>query len=122
MSMFFFPFRRLVNSSVIEAADIIEKLSLRDDKNLKLALFSLQKFIKVSGMRRLRLLTNLNSTKEEQFAQEFLKRGGLKELTDVIHSNHGNTLAVKPSGSYCFSPTDVSLPVCVGGHAAPDGT
>ena len=41
---------RLVNSSVIEAADIIEKLSLRDDKNLKLALFSLQKFIKVSGM------------------------------------------------------------------------
>jgi len=40
-----------VNSSVIEAADIIEKLSMRDDKNLKLALFSLQKFIKVSGMR-----------------------------------------------------------------------
>lgn len=47
-----FPvFHRLVNSSVIEAADIIEKLSLRDDKNLKLALFSLQKFIKVSGIR-----------------------------------------------------------------------
>ena len=44
-----FPFHRLVNSSVIEAADIIEKLSLRDDKVLKLALFSLQKFIKVSG-------------------------------------------------------------------------
>lgn len=45
----FLPFYRLVNSSVIEAADIIEKLSLRDDKILKLALFSLQKFIKVSG-------------------------------------------------------------------------
>ena len=44
------PFRRLVNSSVIEAADIIEKLSPRDDKNLKRALFSLQKFIKVSGI------------------------------------------------------------------------
>ena len=33
--------------------------------------------------------------KEEQFAQEFLKRGGLKELIDVIHTSHGNTLAVK---------------------------
>ena len=48
------PFRRLVNSSVIEAADTIEKLSLRDDKNLKLALFSLQKFIKVSRIREAR--------------------------------------------------------------------
>ena len=44
-------FRRLVNSSVIEAADIIEKLNLREDRNLKLALFSLQKFIKVSRIR-----------------------------------------------------------------------
>jgi hypothetical protein len=41
-------FHRLVNSSEIEAADIIEKLNLREEKNLKLALFSLQKFIKVS--------------------------------------------------------------------------
>jgi hypothetical protein len=32
--------------------------------------------------------------KEEQFAQEFLKRGGLGELIDVIHNSHGNTLAV----------------------------
>ena len=40
-------FHRLVNSSVIEAAETIEKLNLREEKNLKLALFSLQKFIKV---------------------------------------------------------------------------
>lgn len=51
MSMLLLPVPyRLVNSSVIEAADIIEKLSLRDDKNLKLALFSLQKFVRVSEM------------------------------------------------------------------------
>lgn len=55
------------------------------------------------GCEGLRSLTDLNLTKEEQFAQEFLKRGGLKELTDVIHSSHGNTLAVKRSDSYCFS-------------------
>jgi hypothetical protein len=47
----FLPSHRLVSSSVIEAADIIEKLNLREDKNLKLALFSLQKFIKVSRIR-----------------------------------------------------------------------
>ena len=40
-------------------------------------------------------------TKEEQFAQEFLKRGGLKELIDVIHTSHGNTLAVEQSGFCC---------------------
>ena len=99
----FSPLHRLGNSSVIEAADIIEKLCLRDDKNLKLALFSLQKFIKVSGTRKSRSLTDLNSTKEEQFAQEFLKRGGLRELIVVIHSSHGNTLAVPQSGSYLRS-------------------
>ena len=44
-------FHRLVNSSEIEAVEIIEKLNLREEKNLKLALFSLQKFIKVSVER-----------------------------------------------------------------------
>lgn len=60
--------------------------------------------------------------KEEQFAQEFLKRGGLKELIDVIHSSHGNTLAVKRSGSCCYSRAEVFPPVCAGSHAAPNGT
>lgn len=45
-------------------------------------------------MRMLRLLTDVVLIQEEQFAQEFLKRGGLGELIDVIHSSHGNTLAV----------------------------
>lgn len=67
---------KLVNSSALEAADIIEKLSIREEKALKLALFSLQKFIK-----------------EESFGHEFLKRGGLALLIDVIHTSHGNTLA-----------------------------
>ena len=31
---------------------------------------------------------------EEQFANEFLQRDGLKELIDVISVSHGNTLAV----------------------------
>lgn len=39
---------RLVNSPIVEAVDIVEKLSGRDDKALKLALFSLQKYIQVS--------------------------------------------------------------------------
>jgi len=55
-------------------------------------------------VRNSRLLTDPIPTKEEQFAQEFLKRGGLKELIDVIHTSHGNTLAVKQPGSCCCSP------------------
>lgn len=37
------------------------------------------------------------SMQEGEFAQEFLKKDGLKELIDVIHTSHGNTLAVKGS-------------------------
>ena len=40
------------------------------------------------------MVTDVVSTKEDQFAREFLKRGGLGELIDVIHSSLGNTLAV----------------------------
>ncbi|KAI6164641.1 ELMO/CED-12 family-domain-containing protein [Pisolithus thermaeus] len=67
---------KLVNSSAIEAAGIIEKLGRRDEKSLRMSLFFLQKFIK-----------------EEKFAQEFLDRDGLRELVDVIETAHGNTLA-----------------------------
>ncbi|KAL4078663.1 ELMO/CED-12 family-domain-containing protein [Scleroderma yunnanense] len=67
---------KLVNSSAIEAATIVQKLSLRDEKTLRMSLFSLQKFIR-----------------EEKFAQEFLNRDGLRELVDVINTAHGNTLA-----------------------------
>ncbi|KAI5999373.1 ELMO/CED-12 family-domain-containing protein [Pisolithus orientalis] len=67
---------KLVNSSAIEAAGIVAKLSLREEKSLRMSLFSLQRFIK-----------------EEKFAQEFLDRDGLRELVDVIETAHGNTLA-----------------------------
>ncbi|KIO34104.1 hypothetical protein M407DRAFT_223702 [Tulasnella calospora MUT 4182] len=67
---------KLVNSPVVEVVDIMEKLSGREDKYLKLALFSLQKYIQ-----------------EDQFASEFLKREGLAELINVIAVTHGNTLA-----------------------------
>lgn len=38
---------RLVNASHIEAAEIVQKLTYRDEKSLRLSLFSLQKLIKV---------------------------------------------------------------------------
>lgn len=67
---------KLVNAPTLEAVEIVEKLIVKDDKTLKLALFSLQKFIR-----------------EEQFANEFLNRDGLRALVDVINASHGNTLA-----------------------------
>ncbi|OAX43979.1 hypothetical protein K503DRAFT_679972 [Rhizopogon vinicolor AM-OR11-026] len=67
---------KLVNAPNIEAAEIVQKLIVRDEKTLKMALWSLKKFIR-----------------EEKFAQEFLTRGGLSELAEVICTEHGNTLA-----------------------------
>ncbi|KAI0630864.1 ELMO/CED-12 family-domain-containing protein [Trametes polyzona] len=66
---------KLVNAPAIEAAEIVEKLSTRDQK-LGLALTSLRKLIR-----------------EEQFAHQFLQRDGLRELIEVINTAHGNTLA-----------------------------
>ncbi|KAG2176830.1 hypothetical protein INT44_007494 [Umbelopsis vinacea] len=48
----------------------------KDDKVLKIATFSLQKYLK-----------------EPEFAKEFLERGGLQSLCDIIKTTTGNTLA-----------------------------
>ncbi|KAI0330931.1 hypothetical protein GY45DRAFT_1370414 [Cubamyces sp. BRFM 1775] len=67
---------KLVNAPAIEAAEIVEKLGGASDAKLGLALTSLRKLIR-----------------EEQFANEFLQRDGLRELIEVINSAHGNILA-----------------------------
>ncbi|KDR80657.1 hypothetical protein GALMADRAFT_222250 [Galerina marginata CBS 339.88] len=67
---------KLVNAPAREARETAEKLRNRNDKNIKLTLFSLQKFIR-----------------EEAFAHEFLDHNGLNELVDVIYTATGNTLA-----------------------------
>ncbi|KAI0078722.1 hypothetical protein K474DRAFT_1641153 [Panus rudis PR-1116 ss-1] len=66
---------KLVNAPTLEAAEIVSRLSAKDAR-LGLTLTSLRKYIK-----------------EEQFANEFLKRDGLKELISVISFSQGNTLA-----------------------------
>ncbi|KAN0121039.1 ELMO/CED-12 family domain containing protein [Russula decolorans] len=67
---------KLVNSAAVEAQEIYDKLLLREEKSYRLALFSLQRYLR-----------------EEEFANEFLKRDGVRVLVDVITSSHGNTLA-----------------------------
>ncbi|RUP13799.1 ELMO/CED-12 family-domain-containing protein [Jimgerdemannia flammicorona] len=49
---------------------------VKDDKVLKIATFSLQKYLK-----------------ESEFADEFLGRGGLQSLCEIIKTTSGNTLA-----------------------------
>ncbi|OBZ74056.1 Engulfment and cell motility protein 3 [Grifola frondosa] len=66
---------KLVNAPALEAAEIVEKLGAKDAR-LGLALTSLRKLIR-----------------EEQFANEFLNRDGLRELIEVINTSHGNVLA-----------------------------
>ncbi|KAI9321057.1 ELMO/CED-12 family-domain-containing protein [Dichotomocladium elegans] len=53
-----------------------QSISSKDDKVLKIATFSLQKYLK-----------------EPEFAAEFLERGGLESLCDIISKVGGNTLA-----------------------------
>ncbi|PPQ63811.1 hypothetical protein CVT24_009806 [Panaeolus cyanescens] len=67
---------KLVNAPARDARELTEKLSNSNDKNMKLTLFSLQKFIR-----------------EEQFAQEFVKLDGLSDLVEAIYKTNGNTLA-----------------------------
>ncbi|KXN92416.1 Engulfment and cell motility protein 1 [Leucoagaricus sp. SymC.cos] len=65
---------KLVKSPSREATDAAEKLR-SGDGDLRLTLFSLQRFIR-----------------EEQFVQEFLKHGGLQQLVDNVYTTTGNAL------------------------------
>lgn len=68
---------KLTASPLIEAAEMVDKLSSRDEKALKMATYTLQKLIK-----------------EPPFVAEFMRRGGLNELVAVVLAySSGNTLA-----------------------------
>lgn len=67
---------KLVNSPAVEARQTAQKLGERDERTLRLTLFTLQKYIR-----------------EEQFAHDFIDFSGLPELVDIISTAHGNTLA-----------------------------
>lgn len=71
---------KLVKSPSCEATDTANILR-SGDGDLRLTLFSAQRFIR-----------------EEQFAQEFLKHGGLQLLVDNVYSATGNTLAYALAG------------------------
>ena len=68
---------KLCSSPTIEAVEMVDKLSSRDDRTLKMATYTLQRLIR-----------------ETAFTDEFIARGGVKELLNVIRSHSsGNTLA-----------------------------
>lgn len=68
---------KLCSSPTIEAAEILDKFSSRDDRVLKMATHSLQRLIR-----------------EKPFSDEFIRRGGFEELTNLTMAlDGGNTLA-----------------------------
>ncbi|KAI7902057.1 ELMO/CED-12 family-domain-containing protein [Cokeromyces recurvatus] len=62
--------------SLSESSSNVNISTAKDDKSLKIATFSLQGYLK-----------------EKEFAAEFLERGGLGSLCDIIKNSTGNTLA-----------------------------
>ena len=68
---------KLCSSPTIEAVEMVDKLSSRDEKVLKMATYTLQRLIR-----------------DKPFYDEFLRRGGLEELVAVTHLlDSGNMLA-----------------------------
>ncbi|KAG1374208.1 hypothetical protein G6F61_009526 [Rhizopus arrhizus] len=65
-----------LSSSFCLSENTNQPLTPLDDKSLKIATFSLQRYLK-----------------EKDFATEFLERGGLESLCDIIKNSSGNTLA-----------------------------
>lgn len=66
----------LVSSPMLEAVEMVDKLSSGEPSVLKLATFSLRSLIK-----------------ERAFLAEFIARGGVDALQEVIRRSSGNTLA-----------------------------
>lgn len=68
---------KLCSSPTIEAAEMVDKLSSRDEKALKIATYTLQRLIR-----------------DKPFYEEFIQRGGMEELVAVtMHLDGSNTLA-----------------------------
>ncbi|CEH11865.1 Regulator of Rac1, required for phagocytosis and cell migration [Ceraceosorus bombacis] len=68
---------RLCSSPTIEAVEMVDKLSTREERTLKMATYTLQRLIR-----------------EPPFLEEFLRRGGADELIGITMSlDSGNTLA-----------------------------
>jgi engulfment/cell motility protein 1 len=68
---------KLCSSPTIEAAEMVDKLSSRDEKTLKMATYTLQRLIR-----------------DKPFYEEFIQRGGLEELIAItMHLDGSNTLA-----------------------------
>jgi len=68
---------KLCSSPTIEAAEMVDKLSSRDEKILKMATYTLQRLIR-----------------DKPFYDEFLRRGGFEELVSItLILDGGNTLA-----------------------------
>ncbi|KAG6891187.1 hypothetical protein C0995_008439 [Termitomyces sp. Mi166 len=85
---------KLVNAPSREAREIAIKLSQKNERNLRLTLFTLQKFIRVWSLYFSTFtLPKRTTSQEEQFAQEFIDHNGLQELVSVIYESNGNTLA-----------------------------
>ncbi|ORY58625.1 hypothetical protein LY90DRAFT_701520 [Neocallimastix californiae] len=66
----------LVPSSVVEAAETVKNMESSDEAVVKRTIFMLQKYIK-----------------ELEFAEEFIKLGGINNLQKTIMTCEGNTLA-----------------------------
>jgi engulfment/cell motility protein 1 len=68
---------KLCSSPTIEAAEMVDKLSSRDEKALKMATYTLQRLIR-----------------DKPFYDEFIHRGGVEELVAIaLHLDGSNTLA-----------------------------
>ncbi|CAO1631530.1 unnamed protein product [Parajaminaea phylloscopi] len=68
---------KLTASPLIEAAEMVDKLSSREERTLKMATYTLQRLIR-----------------EPAFTAEFIRRGGVTELIGLVQSfSSGNTLA-----------------------------
>ncbi|KAJ3887392.1 ELMO/CED-12 family-domain-containing protein [Lentinula edodes] len=67
---------KLVNSPNKEGREIAEKLQVRDQKSMRLTLYTLQRYIR-----------------ENEFASEFINYDGVTQLVDIIFTSQGNTLA-----------------------------
>lgn len=68
---------KLCSSPTIEAVEMVDKLTSRDEKTLKMATYTLQRLIR-----------------DKPFYDEFIQRGGVEELVSIILIlNSSNTLA-----------------------------
>ena len=115
-------FNRLVNSATVEAQEIYDKLLLREETSFRLALFSLQRYLRVCFRHPLVPAHRTDQTHRKKILPASFSSGRVSIYWSMSsHPVMGTLSRYVAIFCWVFCPALISNKVCAHGNEKPDG-